>query len=787
MVERTTETGREGRVTRMNRPLTIYTAANRKAAVLQAAPIDVQGLFDRLRASQTLPVAYDAYMRLTKAKQDDLKDVGAYIAGELRGGRRRAGNVLMRCAGVLDGDNLSPGGADELIRRVVALGVRCCIHSTAKHTPVSPRLRVVVPFAADITADQYAPVVRLLCQAIQPELTWFDPSTDQAGRLMYWPSHCQDIEPIYVAVNGPLLDAAVLLDRLQDWHDMTSWPHFPREQAISKGAIKQQDPESKDGLIGAFCRVYDVPGAMDRYLPGVYEPTAQEDRYTFVAGSTWGGAVIYENRKFLYSHHATDPAGGRLVNAFDLVRLHLYGEQDDETKEGTPTNRLPSYTAMCQLAKNDSAVSHVLAREVFEAADLDSGMPITSEEAAAELCKSSGRTLNANIVRLALKAWGIQVRRNLITGTAEITGMPPQYSKENAANTLPVFLMDVLREIGVKGVSRTTLIDYLANIMDENRYNPVLDMLSGTKWDGATRLPALLGIIGVAPDSLEASLVQKWLIQCVAMAHNTTERREAAEGVLTLQGEQRIGKTLFFRRLSIHSEWFAEGVTLDMKNKDDVLRATGAWITELGELDSTLKREQSSLKAFITSPYDRIRAPYAREASANPRRTSFCATVNPACFLKDDTGDRRFWVVKVDRMALQALISLPDEWFIQLWSEAVTWWRANPQGFRLSQGEKCALDDSNRQFREALPGEEEIRLALNFELPVERWGEFSASQLQSQLYTALDRVSSSQVGRALAKLEREDERLKSRTLHGIRLYRLPIPRTIGLISDAEKG
>ena len=769
-----------------NRPLTIYTASSRKQTVLQAAPTDVQGLFERLGVSQALPVTHEAYTTITKAKQDELKDIGAFIAGELKNGRRRSGCVLARCAAVLDADNLPAGSTEDFIRRVEGLGCCYLVYSTAKHSPATPRLRVVVPLAQDIPAEQYAPVARLLCKLIQLEMTWFDPSTDEAGRIMYYPAHCQDIAPVLYMADKPLLDAAALLAQLQDWRDAVSWPRFPREQAPAKVAAKQEDPEGKTGVVGAFCRVYDVPAAMEKFLPGVYVPTTADDRYTFAAGSSWGGATVYEGGKFLFSHHATDPAGGRLVNAFDLVRMHRFADLDDEAKEGTPAGRLPSYTAMTALAREDSAVSDVRAREAFAAATADFKDVETDEEAAMELGRCEGKTLSTSIVRLALKAFGIQAKRNLITGAVEITGMPTAYSKEGAANTLPTFLMDNLRSIGVKGASRTAVMDHLANIFDENRYNPVLDMLGRTVWDGHSRFPELLRIISVSSSSLEATLVRKWLIQCVAMANNTIDRREAAEGVLTLQGGQGLGKTLFFRRLSVSSEWFAEGVTLDLKNKDSVISATGAWITELGELDSTLKREQSILKAFLTSPSDRIRAPYAREAETQPRRTSFCATVNPGTFLKDDTGDRRFWVVPVDKIALQTLIELPDSWFVQLWGEAVTWWVQNPQGFRLTAEERGRLEASNRRYRELLPGEEEIRQAFNFELPMERWGEFSGSELRGQLLF-LDRTTTQQVGRVLAKLAREDERITRRTLDGYPLYRLPLLKAIGDFETESSG
>lgn len=105
---------------------------------------------------------------------------------------------------------------------------------------------------------------------------------------------------------------------------------------------------------------------MQNFLPGVYEETTTPGRYTYLCGGTTGGAIIYEDGKFLYSHHASDPCWGKLVNAFDLVRLHKFGDLDDETDIKTPTNRLPSYYAMSELAANDSKVTKQLVKADFE-------------------------------------------------------------------------------------------------------------------------------------------------------------------------------------------------------------------------------------------------------------------------------------------------------------------------------------------------------------------------------------------------------------------------------------
>ena len=598
---------------------------------------------------------------------------------------------------------------------------------------------MVFPFAADIPAEQYPPVARLLRRCIQQEMTWFDPTTTQAERMMYWPAHCQDVAPVWYEQDGRgMVDAAALLaQQLPTWQDPATWPAFPNEQRDMDMAFKkaqQQDPEGKEGIVGAFCRAYNVPAAMYKYLPGVYEETATEGRYTFTGGSTWGGAVLYDGGKFLYSNHATNPAGGKL-------------------------------------AREDEVVAALMAQERVSA--VEDFQEIVDQENALKLVQCEGSVLSEDIMELALKAFGVQIRRNLITGRADITGMPATYSTEEAVNTLPTMLADRLRVIGIKGVNRTSIVDCLTNLADKYRYNPVLDMLHTTAWDRVRRFPKLLDILCIDPSSFYALLFRKWLIQCIALAHNNARYQEAAEGVLVIQGPQGIGKTTLFRKLAVRSDWLAEGVTLDMKNKDYIIQAVGVWIAELGELESTLKKEQASLKAFITQKVDRIRAPYAREATDKPRRTSFGATVNQEAFLRDETGARRFWVVPVEDMDTDEINRFPPEWFVQLWAEVYLWWWENPQGFRLSRTEREHLNQLNQQYQEALPGEEEVRQMLDFDLPTEAWKEFSASQFV-KLFLYGEGITTRQAGRVLAKLAREDKRITKRTKDGCTLYRLPI-------------
>ena len=124
------------------------------------------------------------------------------------------------------------------------------------------------------------------------------------------------------------------------------------------------------------------------------------------------------------------------------------------------------------------------------------------------------------------------------------------------------------------------------------------------------------------------------------------------------------------------------------QNKDSILRSINVWICELGELDSTSRRNQSALKSHLTAVSDRIREPYARAATRRPRRTSYAATVNPEDFLTGSTGNRRFWVIHVENMNLEKILEITPAWAEQLWAQVFQIWKEEPSGFRLTSEER---------------------------------------------------------------------------------------------------
>ena len=669
-----------------NRKLQISTAGSRKSTHWPRCEIMWSEFTEKLKTPIRGTETLEQYLALPKARQDELKDVGGFVGGTFTGDRRKPECAEGRDLLTLDLDNIPAGQADDVLRRVNGLGCAAVVYSTRKHAGYAPRFRVIVPTDRTATADEYEPAARKLASLIGIEFC--DPTTFEVNRLMYWPSCCIDSQYMCEVYDNLFCSVDGLLGMYGDWRDISQWPQVPGTEAVERRRLaKQEDPTTKRGVIGAFCRTYSITQAMDQFIPGMYEETASSGRYTYTGGETTGGAIIYDGDLFLYSHHSHDPCCNQLVNAFDLVRLHMYGDRDNEAKEGTPVNKLPSFVAMSRLAMDDKAVADLIAKEKHEAAVAAFAEP--TERARQEDLSWIGhlavdgngnyqKTVNNIIIVLQndplLKG---KIVTDEFAGRGLILGTLPWNKSEEKRQWIDPddsgFFWYMETYYGI--TARDKLDDALAIVGGQNMINDVKRYLKSLKWDGVKRVDTLLSVyLGAEDTAYTRAVMRKSLCAAVARA---IEGGVKYDYMPIFTGPQGIGKSTFLAMLG--KEWFSDSLT-SFEGKEAAELIQGTWINEVGELTAMSKQETSAVKQFLSKREDIYRAAYGRRTERHPRRCVFFGTSNDREFLKDTTGNRRFWPVDVGvHPAIKSIWNdLPEE-VDQIWAEAYMYWALGEQ------------------------------------------------------------------------------------------------------------
>lgn len=656
-------------------------------------------LLKRLSDSFQTHETHQAYMKMAKDEQDRIKDIGGFVGGHLKGGRRVNGNVAARQIVTLDAD-FAPADLAGEIRDSFALECAWAIYSTHKHTPDKPRLRLIIPLDREVSADEYEAIARKVAERVG--IDWFDDSTYQATRLMYWPSHSADVAPFFDSNDAPILKADDVLKEYRDWTDIAEWPESSRMTGIRrKQADKQGDPMEKKGIVGAFCRTYTVTEAMERFLPGVYIPTAKEDRYTYAAGSTAAGVVIYEGGKFFYSNHGTDPLGGQLLNAFDLVRLYKFRDLDEGSdKKGISA---PSYKAMTELARDDENVRVTIAEDV-------------QAQAAEDFAEDDDwrKRLHVSEKGLSPDAWNAElileneehlqgIRYNEMDRRIEATDVPwdRPFDTWRDADDAQLYQW-IVRTYGVQ-FPQEKFARALIAVTDRRRFHPVREYLEGLpEWDGVARVETLLvDLLGAEDNLYTREATRCCLIAAVARVY---EPGVKFDNVLIVQGPQGIGKSYLFGQLG--GKWYSDNLSVsDMRDKTGAEKLQGYWILELSELTGMRKVEVEAVKGFIARREDIYRAAYGRNTEVRPRQCVIVGSTNDDTgFLRDVTGNRRFWPVKVTGQCDRHPWDLPPDEVDQIWAEAKALYDMgedvllSPEALQMAQdAQRDAMEQDDRQ------------------------------------------------------------------------------------------
>lgn len=644
-------------------------------------------LVEKLKNPKITDETLKEYQKLSKEDKHAVKDVGGYFGGYLRGGRRKPENIVHRQLVTLDIDfgHLDLWDDFTLMSDAAAL-----IHITHSHTDDKPRYRLILPLAREVAADEYIPIARYIADLIDIEL--FDDTTFDTNRFMFWPSVSKDVEYYVQVQDGPWVDPDEVLGTYVDWTDSSAWPVSSRAtDRVKNAAEKQQNPTEKEGIIGYFCQTYSIKEAIETFLQDEYE-AFDETRYTYKAGSTVAGLVLYD-QMFAFSHHGTDPVSGKLVNAFDIVRIHKYGHLD------TSTGQKASMDAMTRLAQNDERVKSVIARSKLESARLDFAheLPDDIDEIDIEWAKQldvnkrgdyESSSSNLNLILQNDTVLKEAFKYNLFDGKSYVFRSLPWRKIREPEPIRNVDLagirnyIDCAYQIG----SANKVNDAITIEIERLSYHPVRDYLDSLEWDGEDRVERLLiDYFGAEDSEYTRQVIRKVMAGAVARIYRPGCKFDL---VLVLVGEQGEGKSTLVQKLG---RGFSSDTFTTVHGKESFEQLQGAWLIEIAELAGIRKAEVEAIKHFISKQKDDFRPAYGRTIESYPRQCIFIGTTNNASFLRDTTGNRRFLPVDVyNARARKSIFTIEPETVDQLWAEAKAMYAAGEKLYLTGEAEKAA-------------------------------------------------------------------------------------------------
>lgn len=713
---------------------------------------------------------FKAYMKMDADEQVRLKSIDGWIyRTHVADGVRNARSGMPSDLVTLDFDSATPDFCDRLSMGLVCPAFEYFVHSSRRHTEDAPRLRIFLVLTRPVTNDEYGPLSRIIAHKFDPDMRMIDKVSFRKAQMMFKPTASIDGDWFYYWNEALLVDPDVLFDEFErevgDWRILSNLPHVEDEE-LREHADKAENPTEKKGPVGDFCRAYDVIAAIEKFdLP--YEPVddnSEKPRYTYTLGTTSSGAVVEDGGLFLYSHHGSDPCADMLVNAFDLVRIHKFGDQDKDAPHDTPITQWPSYKAMIEFIADDPEYKKQQAQSKYDMAamfddvmdddstvfedeededeedlvgdpgesfddDIDElvGRPRRkSDSGAASAAGSSGGEFEqrrkkrkppegwfpdeleldkaGNIVQNLPNAQVIihndprlfdaiayddflkrvVLRRDILS---RMETVPPCYCRDKVRgdiwqDTNDATVRAILAAPNGKG-KRGYGLDKLAErdlavaihlTALRNVFHPIKDYLTwcadDVKWDGVERIERLfVDYLGI-PDSAYARESAKAVL--VASVTRIFEPGHKFDFAPVLQGEQGIRKSSFIATL-YGDEYFGE-LTCNLRDTQKIAETIGGiWGMEFPELASFYKSDHNDAKQFLSAKEDRVRMAYDRRVSVFPRQATFWGTTNDRKYLKDPTGNRRWWVIvcAVEQIDTDRLARERN----QLWAEAVYTYR----------------------------------------------------------------------------------------------------------------
>lgn len=669
--------------------------------------------------------------RLDRTARANLKDVGGYMAGELSGARRLKSAVLSRSMITLDvdyADSLFPVEFDTRFP-----GVAAVIYNTRSDREKSRRFRVVIPFAEEVQdAAQYEAAARKMAELLGIDL--FDPTTFQAERMMYWQSLSSDQPKVFEVFEGEPISAEYLLSLYGDneeWRDIRNWAFKSDQEKETRAIVSKamaQNPREKAGLVGAFCRAYSVPAAIEKYLSDVYEIAPGNDRYTYKAGHSVGGMIVFDDL-FCFSYHSTDPiADGHAYNAYDLVRVHKFGHlgKEDSTKE---MNKLVCADKDCvkDMVTPDADLDDF--DDYGDAVKSDSTKEVT--ELVWDLDGKGNKQVTVNNFVNAFKSDPLlngllaydMLKETIVFTRPSFTAKGSK--KGDLVNDTDISIIKgrIERMHGIYNDAK--LNDAIEQVSSDNAFHPIKLYLESLTWDGVPRIDTfLVDYMGAEDNAYTREAFRKMLLAAVTRIYEPGRKFDTA---LVFYSEQGVGKSTLIQRLS--KGWFNDSLT-NLSGKESYEAIQFAWLVELAELSALRKSDIEAVKNFISKREDTYRGAYARRVKTHKRQCVFFGSTNDDEFLKDATGNRRFFPVEVKRTRKTRLIFEPefDAIVDQLWAEAMEGYMLG-EALTLSDEAEAIAGGTREEFTERTPIQGLIEEYLDRLFPADYEDRFLAQRL----------------------------------------------------------
>lgn len=648
------------------RDLGIAYGASRQALKWSNKTISFENLKERLKHTLRTPESAEEYAKMSKADRDQAKDHGGFVAGVLIGGRRKVDTVESRSMVSLDGDRIDTAFLDGFEEN---MPYTAALYTTHSSTEEKPRVRIIIPMTRDTSPEEFAAVSRYLAQMLG--IDYFDECSYLPNQLMYWPSTPSNGSFVYKETEGPWLNPDDILNAHPEWTDPTRLPTSSREsQAAVTTGKRQQDPLTKDGVVGLFNRVYyPIQKALETFLGDVYEPTASDQRWHLIESSSMAGVEIKED-KFVYSHHAKDPAYLKLCNAFDIVRIHRFGDLDDKA----------SFKEMRKFAMSLDEVKMRAAEERLQEAGADFEDPADDDSWKARLVYEP-RTLklenSLHNIQLILENDPLlrDIVFNQLADGMEITGPvpwkhPAKFWRDQDDAQLISYVDSHYGSFSARNYEIA-----VTKVTDDRSYHPIREMFEALPpWDGVHRVDTLLiDYLGAQDNPYVRAVTRKALCAAYDRVFNPGIKYDY---MIVLNGDQGIGKSTLIAKLGM--EWFSDSLSLsDMNDKTAAEKLQGYWILEIGELAGMKKADIDKVKAFVSRQDDKYRASFGRRVTPHLRQCIFFGTTNTENgYLRDITGNRRFWNVKVTGNGKYQPWDLDAETIQMIWAEAMVLARA---------------------------------------------------------------------------------------------------------------